>query len=93
MLQDVKLALRVSNDIFDDEINLLIESAKQDLKTGGINPDMLEEKENIDPMLKTAIITYCKASFGMANPDSEKYMESYEMQKIKLSLSGVHNVL
>ena len=91
MLQKAKLALRVSNDAFDDEITNLIESAKLDLQLGGITETSLGV--TVDPIIERAIMTYCRAHFGMANPDSEKYSESYEHQRRKLAMSGLHNVL
>ena len=72
-----------SNVAFDDEIQDLIIAAKRDLNiTGIIN---IEEK---DPLIKQAIIMYCKANFGLDNKDSEKYKITYEILKNRLSLCG-----
>ena len=30
-----------------------------------------------DPLVVEAVLTYCKARFGLDNPDSEKYWASY----------------
>ena len=91
MLEKAKIALRVSNTAFDDEIENLIESAKIDLQLAGVKSEVLGVVP--DAIIERAILTYCKAHFGMANPDSEKYSDSYEHQRTKLSLSGLHNVL
>ena len=71
MLKKAKLSLRISNDAFDDEVQNLIDSAKIDLKLAGVSDGSLGE--TVDAMVERAILTYCKAHFGMANPDSEKY--------------------
>ena len=90
MLQKAKLSLRISNDVFNDEINNIIASAKIDLELAGVSPDKLLVP---DAMVEQAILTYCRAHFGMANPDSDRYAESYDLQRTKLSMSGLHNVL
>lgn len=91
MLTKAKLSLRVSNNAFDDEITNLIESAKIDLILAGVKPEAVGD--NLDAMVERAILTYCRAHFGMANPDSDKYAESYGSQRSKLAVSGIHNVL
>jgi len=85
ILDDIKIALRISNTAFDAEINDLIAAARADLKLSGI----LESKVNddTDPLIKRAITVYVKAHFGWNNPDSEKLQQSYEMLKRHLSLS------
>lgn len=86
MLEKVKLALRISNNVFDSEIAHLIESAISDLNISGVSN--LNTK---DPLICRAVIIYCKANFGMDNKDSEKYEKSYEMLKQHLSLCGEYN--
>ena len=58
MLEDVKDALRVSGDDLDDEIDGLIDAAKLDLLIAGVRVD------DTDPLIKRAVIIYCKAHFG-----------------------------
>lgn len=80
-LDDVKVALRVSNTSFDDEIADIIAAAKLDLtEAGAINTD------ETDKLVKRAITLYAKANFGMSNPDMEKYHKAYERIKITMSL-------
>lgn len=83
MLEDVKKALRVSNIAFDSEIQDLIDAAKMDLRLAGV----FFLDENIDSLIKRAIITYCKAHFGYDNKEAERFQESYEMLKQHLSLA------
>lgn len=81
LLDDVKLALRVTTNAYDDELTDLIESAKGDLGIAGVVlPDPL------DSTVKTAIKTYCKLNFG--TPDSATYdylKKSYDEQKAQMS--------
>jgi uncharacterized phage protein (predicted DNA packaging) len=89
MLADVKLALRVTTNMFDGEIQDLIDAARLELVQSGISSEKAEdETEGIDPLIKRAITIYCKANFGFDNPDAERLQQSYEMIKQHLSLAG-----
>jgi len=90
MLNSVKMALRISHDELNDEIVDLIEAARADLALSGVLAD--KTKDDNDPLIKRAVITYCKAHFGLENEDSEKYQRSYDMIKKHLSLSGDYGV-
>ena len=84
MLDDVKTVLRISNNAYDAEIEDLIEAAKMDLILSGVHESKIVET---DPLIKRAIIVYCKANFGWNNPDAERLQHSYNMLKIHLALS------
>lgn len=86
MLHDVKSSVRIINNKFDVELMGLIEAAKMDLLIAGVT-----KVDEDDPLIKRAIILYCKANFGLDNKDSEKYQNSYENLKEKLSLCGDYN--
>lgn len=81
MLTKVKLALRITTDAFDSELNDLIEAAKIDLGIAGVNVP-----EEIDAIVSTAITTYCKIHFG--EPDEyDRLKASYDEQKAQLSMA------
>ena len=82
LTDEVKTALRVSTDdtAINAEIDNLVSEAESDLKTTGIKCD----KGSYDPLVKGAIILYCRSRFGLDNPDSEKFYQSYERLKQKL---------
>lgn len=84
MLNEVKNALRITDNEFNEEINTLIEACKKDLELSGIASNSIVES---DSLIKRAIINYCKAEFGYDNPDSEKFRQSYESLKTHLSIS------
>ena len=77
MLNKVKMALRITTDAFDSEINDLIASAKADL---GIVAEVVEET---DALTRMAIITYCRLHFGQPD-DYDKLEKSYWEQKAQL---------
>lgn len=88
MLEKVKKALRISHDQLDDELLDLIEACKMDLSISGIT--VIDET---DSLIIRAVTLYCKAHFGLLNPDSVKYEQSYVSLKIHLSLCGDYNVV
>lgn len=79
MLTKVKLALRITTDAFDDELNDLIESAKLDLGVAGVIVPT-----PIDALVNQAIITFVKMRFGQ--PDNyDRLKRSYDEQKAQLA--------
>ncbi len=82
LIDDVKVACRVTSNTFDSELNMLINSAKTDLGIAGV-----ELPSELDSICNVAIITYCKIHFG--NPDNyEQLKASYDEQKAQLSMSS-----
>lgn len=81
MLEKVKLALRVTTDVFDSELLELIEAAKLDLGIAGV-----VVPEEVDAIVSRAITTYCKIHFG--EPDEyDRLKASYDEQKAQLSMA------
>ena len=85
MLEAVKLAIPISTDAYDADIRQLIAAALADLGIPGIRKDMLIEGTE-DPLIKRAVITYCKARFGNP-PDYDKLCAAYNEQKAQLSMA------
>lgn len=81
MLDRVKIALRITSNTFNDELNGLIASAQLDLGIAGV---VLPAE--LDELCKTAVITYCKMNFG--NPDDyDRLKKAYDEQKAQLSMA------
>ena len=79
MLEQVKLALRISTTAYDSELTYLIEAARLDLGIAGV---VLPEE--LDALVQKAVITYCKMSFGLPE-DYDRLKKSYDEQKAQLS--------
>ena len=88
MLDDVKVALRISpsNVAYDSEILDLIAAARHDLTLSGVSPE--KASATTDPLIRRAVVVYCKANFGWDNSDAEKLQRSYDMLKAHLTLAG-----
>ena len=80
-LETVKMALRITTDVFDDELALLIFAGAKDLGIAGVD---MESISNEDPLVQRAIITYCKMNFGIPD-DYDRLKASYDEQKAQLS--------
>jgi len=78
MLDQVKTALRVMTEAFDEELTGLIEAAQLDLGIAGV-----VVPEPIDALVTRAVITYCKMTFGLPE-DYDRLKKSYDEQKAQL---------
>ena len=81
MLDKVKMALRITTDTFDDELNELIQAAVIDLDISGV-----DSEEGVTPLVSRAIITYCKCNFGQPD-DYDRLKASYDEQKAQMSMA------
>lgn len=81
ILQAVKMALRIKTDAFDAELTELIEAGQADINHAGVfnlDPD--------DPLVRRAIITYCRLNFGQPD-DYDRLKRSYDEQKAQMSMA------
>ncbi len=90
MLDKVKLALRKTAAVFNDEVTDYINSACADLRLVGINvPEVGSFDTTGDPLLDRAIILYAKSEDNFGG-DGDRYRKAYDYLKCALSLSGDH---
>lgn len=78
LIDNCKMALRVTTTSYDDEIQAYIESAKLDLGIAGV-----EIPETNDALVNKAIMTYVRMSFG-APSNYDKLKAAYDEQKAQL---------
>ena len=81
ILDDVKLALRITTTAFDSELTNLINAAKIDLGIAGVTLPT-----ELDAICNLAIVTYCKCNFGQPD-DYDRLTASYDEQKAQLSMA------
>lgn len=81
MLEKVKLALRITTDAFDEELEQLIAAAFIDLGIAGVLDSV--RTEEADAIIAQAVITYCKMNFGLPE-DYDRLKRSYDEQKAQL---------
>lgn len=85
ILDDVKMACRVSTDKLDAEYTRLITAATLDLGVAGVITG------DVDDLVKEAIITYCKMRSGL--PEDYAHLKAaYDEMKAQMSnASGYTN--
>ena len=76
MLEKLKLIQGITNDDFDETIEMWIDAAKLDLKSVGIVDALVESP---DSLIEAAIINFVLSSLDVQN--SEMYGNSYMYQK------------
>ena len=81
ILSAVKLALRITTTAFDSELYDLINAGMVDLRQAGIT-----NMDTSDPMVRRAIITFCRLNFG-APDDYDRLKRSYDEQKAQMGLA------
>ena len=80
MLAKVKLALRLTTNAYDSELNDLIDAAKKDLQIAGV---ILTDP--LDAIVTRAVITYCQLHFlGLSNDEYDRLQKAYDLQKGQL---------
>lgn len=80
MLAKVKLALRITTNAYDTDIQDLIDAAKLDLGIAGVHLPA-----TLDAICERAIITYCKLHFlGLSENEWDRLKASYDEQKAQL---------
>lgn len=84
MVEKVKRTLRLTTDVFNEDIEDLINAALGDLGIAGV--DNLDEA---DPMIIRAVETYCKLHFGEPE-EADRLKKSYDEQKAQLATHTGH---
>jgi len=82
MLEKAKLALRITSNAYNDEINDLIAAAKLDLGIAGVDATV-----SPDELCQRAILTYVRMHFG-SPPDYDRLKASYDEQKGQLQIAS-----
>lgn len=80
LLDEVKVALRVTSDAFDTEIQGLIEAAKRDLNRVGVDVALI----NSDPLAKMAVVLFAKSRFGYDNSDASRFEDAYRQTVVDI---------
>lgn len=78
LIDNCKMALRVTTTAYDTEIQQYIDAAKLDLKIAGVTTST-----QTDALVEKAIMTYVRMSFGSPN-DYDRLKASYDEQKAQL---------
>lgn len=78
MTNAVRLALRITTQAYDSELESLIDAGLGDLGIAGVDNTLTS-----DPLLLRAVITYVRVHFGNP-PDFDRLKAAYDEQKAQL---------
>lgn len=91
LLDDVKVACRVTSTAYNTELTDLIDAALADLGITDIDQALLATT-GIMPLIKRAVLTYCKMNFGeLEEGKYDRLKASYDEQKSQLLMSSTYN--
>ena len=82
-LANIKTAMGISANVYDEELTGLIASAEADLQLSGVVVYDVN-----DPLVVTAVTCYCQANRGTDVDKRQKYAEMYKAQKRNLMLAS-----
>ena len=84
IIEKVRLALRIENTDFDEDISDLVEAAMKDLGIAGVT-----NEDKTDPLIVMAVKTYCKIHFGDIESAERlnQLKASYDEQKAQLQMA------
>lgn len=90
MLERVKLALLITGNDFDSELNDLIQAAAKDLGIAGVDT-LVISTDTDDALLIRAVITYCGYQFELMHGSmdrSDAFKKSYDEQKAQMGMAS-----
>lgn len=90
LLDDVKVACRVTTCAFDDELNDMILAGFADIGITDVRDSLLTES-SCPSLIKRAILTYCRMNFGTVEDSVyDRLKASYDEQKSQLLMSSTY---
>ena len=91
LLDDIKYRLGESSNESDLEVLDLIEAAKLEMESKGLDKSKIVET---DPLVKQAIVLYCKANYKYEDPKiADRFQYIYEQTLNHMLLSGMYSVV
>jgi uncharacterized phage protein (predicted DNA packaging) len=88
MLEKVKLALRISHNMLDSDINSTIDTARAELIRSGVSA---EKANSEDVLVESAIKTYCLFVYTNDDKRAQGFFESWQYQLDNLRKSSEYS--
>jgi hypothetical protein len=79
LLDDARVAVRVTSTATDSELQMWVDAAIADMRRCGVRDELLdEESETFDPMVRSAVVCYVKANYGFDNAEAPRFTSTYK---------------
>jgi uncharacterized phage protein (predicted DNA packaging) len=88
MLEKIKLALRISHNLLDADINDSILEARAEMLRSGVPAEVADSEH---PLVRAAIKVYCLANYATDADMAEGYQESWRYQLDNLRKSHIES--
>lgn len=88
MLEKVKIALRISHDYLNSDIEDSISAARLELKRAGVKAEMADSET--DELICLAIKTFCLSIYSATDAIRKGYEESWKYQLDNLRKSSAY---
>lgn len=89
LLNDVKAVCRVTSSAYDTELADLILAGFADIGITDVKASMLVESDSLNPLVKRAVLTYCRMNFGEVEDGFyDRLKASYDEQKSQMLMSS-----
>lgn len=89
LLDDVRTFVRVKSTATDVEIQLLIDAAREHMRTVGVR-DSLIDSDPMDPMVQLCVMLHAKANYGLDNNETSTWWPLY-IQNLTTLLNSSKN--
>lgn len=89
MLDIIKLALRIVTEDFDDELEMLIQTAIEEMEGLGVVIQTETDGTPSSIQVQSAVVAFCKWQFGN-NEDSDKWEAIYHTKLAQLKTMTGH---
>ena len=76
LLDDARVALRVTHTITDEEIQMWIDAALADMKRVGVRDELIQP-DNPSALVRSAVVLYVKGQYGYDNAEASRFLSSY----------------
>lgn len=84
MLEEIKKRLGIQGiNVYDDELESLIDAALADMKASGVPSDMVEAKEP-DGRILLCVTAYVKANYGDDRTNANRYIQTFRELTFRL---------
>lgn len=79
LLDDARVAVRVTSTATDAELQMWVDAAIADMRRCGVRDELLDEgAETFDPMVRSAVVCYVKANYGYDNAEAPRFTATYK---------------